>query len=203
MEINYLDYLKSIEGKSVEEINVDEILKKDVNYDLELGVISTIINELKDVKRLFDTDMINDIVEMYMEKSIIFFNIIREYTTLKLNLDDDVVDNYNIILEEALKTNPLVCRCYKGIEEINAKQRLKIVESLSELLKDIPDVEDVEEMTKNFNELFSENNKESLKLLENITSFNDPSMKALKEVVYDASTDAIIKSENLDKKEDK
>lgn len=182
MEINYLDYLKKINGLSVEEINVDEILKKDINYDLEILTVTMIQNDLIELEGLLDS--LESSVALYMEKSITYFNIIKQYTTLKINNGENIIDNYSIILEEALLKNPFIRRCYQSTRELNFRRKMSAIDTLNEALENIPNTEDVENMTKNFNELFDSKNKENLKLLEGIVSFNDPSMKNVRDIIY-------------------
>lgn len=200
MEINYLDYLKSIEGKDIEEINISEILKKNINYDLELLTVSMIQNDLVDLEELLDS--LDNSVALYMEKSIVYFDMLKQYTTLKINDGEDIVDNYNIILEEALKKNIFVYRCYESTKELNFRRKMNVVDSLSEALENIPDTEEMRNISKDFEKMFSKENEGNLKLLESIATFNDPSMKALKDVVYDSSTDALIKPEDINNKKE-
>ena len=201
MEINYLDYLKSIEGKSVEEINTSEILKKDMNYDLELLTVSMIQNDLIGLEGLLDS--LGNSVALYMEKSIVYFDILKQYTILKINDGEDIIDNYNIILEEALKKNIFIQRCYQSTKELNLRRKMNVIDTLSDALENIPDAEDMKNISKDFEKMFSKENEGNLKLLESIATFNDPSMKALKDVVYDSSTNILIKPDDINNKKNK
>lgn len=201
MEINYLDYLKSIEGKSVEEINTSEILKKDMNYDLELLTVSMIQNDLIGLEGLLDS--LGNSVALYMEKSIVYFDILKQYTILKINDGEDIIDNYNIILEEALKKNIFIQRCYQSTKELNLRRKMNVIDTLSDALENIPDAEEMKNISKDFEKMFSKENEGNLKLLESIATFNDPSMKALKDVVYDSSTNILIKPDDINNKKNK
>ncbi len=201
MEINYLDYLKSIEGKSVEEINISEILKKDMNYDLELLTVSMIQNDLIGLEGLLDS--LGNSVALYMEKSIVYFDILKQYTILKINDGEDIIDNYNIILEEALKKNIFIQRCYQSTKELNLRRKMNVIDTLSDALENIPDAEEMKNISKDFEKMFSKENEGNLKLLESIATFNDPSMKALKDVVYDSSTNILIKPDDINNKKNK
>ena len=201
MEINYLDYLKKINGLSVEEINVDEILKKDINYDLEMLTVTMIQNDLIELEGLLDS--LESSVALYMEKSITYFNIIKQYTILKINNGEDIIDNYSIILEEALLKNPFIRRCYQSTKELNFRRKMSAIDTLNEALENIPNTEEMKNISEDFEKMFSKENKDNLKILENIVAFNDPSMKALKDVVYDASTDVLIKPDDINNKKRK
>lgn len=183
-KIDYLDFVKqltevkdTIEKKAL----VEKILVQNIDLDLEMATVKMSFEDLEDLDSLFDDSQ--PITEYYMKKSTIFFEIIRNYTFLDVK-DNDVVENYNIELEELLKENAYIKRVYDSIEAIYENDKIKVVQEFAKVIKDLPTPEEVEKMANDFQQVFDEGNKENLEILQDIVSYNDPAMKNLKDTVY-------------------
>lgn len=185
-KIDYLDFVKqltevkdTIEKKAL----VEKILVQNIDLDLEMATVKMSFEDLEDLDSLFDDSQ--PITEYYMKKSTIFFEVIRNYTFLDVK-DNDVVENYNIELEELLKENAYIKRVYNSIEAIYENDKIKVVQEFAKVIKDLPTPEEVEKMANDFQQVFDEGNKENLEILQDIVSYNDPAMKNLKDTVYSA-----------------
>jgi hypothetical protein len=184
-KIDYLDFIKKFNETEENEakINlVNQIIRTDLNLDIELRAVSLATDDLGNLDSLFNE--IVAVTETYMKKSIIYFEALRNYTTLDVKDEYDGIENYNIQIEEILKNNIMIKRYYDTVNEIHNRKQLDIVKELSRSLKDIPSIEEVDKMTKDFSKIFNEDNKENLKTLQDISSFNDPAMKTLKDAIY-------------------
>lgn len=185
-KIDYLDFIKQLtEIKDMTEKRafVEKILIQNTNLDLEMATVKMAFEDLEDLDSLFDDSQ--PITEYYMKKSIIFFEIIKNYTLLDVK-DNDIVENYNIELEELLKENIYVKRIFDSIKTIYENDKIKVVQEFAKVIKNLPAPEEVEKMANDFQQVFDEGNKENLKILQDIVSYNDPAMKNLKDTVYSA-----------------
>lgn len=185
-KIDYLDFIKQlteIKDMTEKRASVEKILIQNTNLDLEMATVKMAFEDLEDLDSLFDDSQ--PITEYYMKKSIIFFEIIKNYTLLDVK-DNDIVENYNIELEELLKENIYVKRIFDSIKTIYENDKIKVVQEFAKVIKNLPAPEEVEKMANDFQQVFDEGNKENLEILQDIVSYNDPAMKNLKDTVYSA-----------------
>lgn len=69
-------------------------------------------------------------------------------------------------------------------------------------MKNLPSVEEVDKMTQDFEKVFSKENENNIKILQDIVTFNDPAMKAIKDTIYETipQNNIIDQGEEIEKK---
>lgn len=194
---DYLDFVKEFnEANEIKKVEmVESILKKNLSVEDEMANVTIAMQEINSLNEIFDGS--NIVVEYYLKKNIIFFEVLKGYTILNIKEDDVDVNNYNIIMEEILLESLMIKRFYNIVKELETRNDIQVIKDLNIALKNIPDEGSVKRMTEDFSKILNPDNKENLKLLQDIVAFNDPSMKILKESVYDSMVSDI---KNVDKK---
>lgn len=204
-KVDYLEFVKKLDEieNYQEKVNlVNNILNHNITLDLEMATVALAIDDLSDLDVLLNSTVNNFVVDYYMKKSVVFFEMIKNYTFLDLKDEYDVAENYNIQLEEILKLNEFVKRYFSIVNEIYKQKNIKIIQDFSDSLKNLPSVEEVDKMTQDFEKVFSKENENNIKILQDIVTFNDPAMKAIKDTIYETipQNNIIDQGEEIEKK---
>ena len=204
-KVDYLEFVKKLDEieNYQEKVNlVNNILNHNITLDLEMATVALAIDDLSDLDVLLNSTVNNFVVDYYMKKSVVFFEMIKNYTFLDLKDEYDVAENYNIQLEELLKLNEFVKRYFSIVNEIYKQKNIKIIQDFSDSLKNLPSVEEVDKMTQDFEKVFSKENENNIKILQDIVTFNDPAMKAIKDTIYETipQNNIIDQGEEIEKK---
>ena len=204
-KVDYLEFVKKLDEieNYQEKVNlVNNILNHNITLDLEMATVALAIDDLSDLVVLLNSTANNFVVDYYMKKSVVFFEMIKNYTFLDLKDEYDVAENYNIQLEEILKLNEFVKRYFSIVNEIYKQKNIKIIQDFSDSLKNLPSVEEVDKMTQDFEKVFSKENENNIKILQDIVTFNDPAMKAIKDTIYETipQNNIIDQGEEIEKK---
>ena len=204
-KVDYLEFVKKLDEIEdyQEKVNlVNNILNHNITLDLEMATVALAIDDLSDLDVLLNSTVNNFVVDYYMKKSVVFFEMIKNYTFLDLKDEYDVAENYNIQLEELLKLNEFVKRYFSIVNEIYKQKNIKIIQDFSDSLKNLPSVEEVDKMTQDFEKVFSKENESNIKILQDIVTFNDPAMKAIKDTIYETipQNNIIDQGEEIEKK---
>lgn len=204
-KVDYLEFIKKLDEieNYQEKVNlVNNILNHNITLDLEMATVALAIDDLSDLDVLLNSTVNNFVVDYYMKKSVVFFEMIKNYTFLDLKDEYDVAENYNIQLEEILKLNEFVKRYFSIVNEIYKQKNIKIIQDFSDSLKNLPSVEEVDKMTQDFEKVFSKENENNIKILQDIVTFNDPAMKAIKDTIYETipQNNIIDQGEEIEKK---
>lgn len=204
-KVDYLEFVKKLDEieNYQEKVNlVNNILNHNITLDLEMATVALAIDDLSDLDVLLNSTVNNFVVDYYMKKSVVFFEMIKNYTFLDLKDEYDVAENYNIQLEEILKLNEFVKRYFSIVNEIYKQKNIKIIQDFSDSLKNLPSVEEVDKMTQDFEKVFSKENENNIKILQDIVAFNDPAMKAIKDTIYETipQNNIIDQGEEIEKK---
>lgn len=204
-KVDYLEFVKKLDEieNYQEKVNlVNNILNHNITLDLEMATVALAIDDLSDLDVLLNSTANNFVVDYYMKKSVVFFEMIKNYTFLDLKDEYDVAENYNIQLEEILKLNEFVKRYFSIVNEIYNQKNIKIIQDFSDSLKNLPSVEEVDKMTQDFEKIFSKENENNIKILQDIVTFNDPAMKAIKDTIYETipQNNIIDQGEEIEKK---
>lgn len=204
-KVDYLEFVKKLDEieNYQEKVNlVNNILNHNITLDLEMATVALAIDDLSDLDVLLNSTANNFVVDYYMKKSVVFFEMIKNYTFLDLKDEYDVAENYNIQLEEILKLNEFVKRYFSIVNEIYKQKNIKIIQDFSDSLKNLPSVEEVDKMTQDFEKVFSKENENNIKILQDIVTFNDPAMKAIKDTIYETipQNNIIDQGEEIEKK---
>lgn len=204
-KVDYLEFVKKLDEIENYQEKVDlvnNILNHNITLDLEMATVALAIDDLSDLDVLLNSTANNFVVDYYMKKSVVFFEMIKNYTFLDLKDEYDVAENYNIQLEEILKLNEFVKRYFSIVNEIYKQKNIKIIQDFSDSLKNLPSVEEVDKMTQDFEKVFSKENENNIKILQDIVTFNDPAMKAIKDTIYETipQNNIIDQGEEIEKK---
>ena len=204
-KVDYLEFIKKLDEIESYQEKVDlvnNILNHNITLDLEMATVALAIDDLSDLDVLLNSTANNFVVDYYMKKSVVFFEMIKNYTFLDLKDEYDVAENYNIQLEELLKLNEFVKRYFSIVNEIYKQKNIKIIQDFSDSLKNLPSVEEVDKMTQDFEKVFSKENENNIKILQDIVTFNDPAMKAIKDTIYETipQNNIIDQGEEIEKK---
>ena len=204
-KVDYLEFIKKLDEIESYQEKVDlvnNILNHNITLDLEMATVALAIDDLSDLDVLLNSTANNFVVDYYMKKSVVFFEMIKNYTFLDLKDEYDVAENYNIQLEEILKLNEFVKRYFSIVNEIYKQKNIKIIQDFSDSLKNLPSVEEVDKMTQDFEKVFSKENENNIKILQDIVTFNDPAMKAIKDTIYETipQNNIIDQGEEIEKK---
>ena len=85
----------------------------------------------------------------------------------------------------ALQQNIQIKHYYDVMEDVLREEELKMIRELDKLFRTMPSIEDLDTMQKKLKNMFNGESTDRLKLIEGILAYNDPSMKAIKDVMLD------------------
>ena len=199
--MEFKEFKEKCFGKTVEEIK--EILKQEKDFfktDIELVKLcidaGNCAEEILNIDRAF--------VPLYLFKKnySIMFYIYKELTNLQLIPEDESFSDYDIFVEKAIiELNSNACFFKETVEEIIKESKYETINSLYETFnKGLPSLEDINKMEDNLKNIFSEESPEKLKTIEDILAFNDPSLKQIKDIVYNPKLQ--ISDNNQDNQEE-
>ena len=95
------------------------------------------------------------------------------------------MENYDIYLEMALQQNIQIKHYYDVMEDVLREEELKMIRELDKFFRTMPSIEDLDTMQQKLKNMFNGESTDRLKLIEGILAYNDPSMKAIKDVMLD------------------
>lgn len=175
--LKFIDILNDFrEGKEVESSNfIEDISIQELMIILDkIFVQFTILNE-----------KIKDEVQYEIERQrVIFFYGLLQCTSLEIEKDEMILNNYDINFEELIYSkSSSVRKLYKMIDNISLKMNLKIIDNLTKELEKAPNVEELEALEKGLDSIFSKRSSEDLKKIESILEFNDPNLKLIKDII--------------------
>ena len=184
-ELSYLEFLKEIDGKSVDEVynlvNNNNACITNITSTDEFLIAGEVIRRIN----LCDTTDSNQY--SFLKRSIIYFGILEHYTKFNISYLDMGMENYNICLEMALKENFLISHFYQVIEDVLEEQKLRMIRELDKLFKKMPSVQDLDIMQNKLKNMFDDESDERLKLINDILAYNDPTLQTIKDSLLDQS----------------
>lgn len=184
-ELSYLEFLKEIDGKSVDEVynllNNNNAFITNITSTDEFLIAGEVIRRIN----LCDTTDSNQY--SFLKRSIIYFGILEHYTKFNISSLDMGMENYNICLEMALKENFLISHFYQVIENVLEEQKLRMIRELDKLFKKMPSVQDLDIMQNKLKNMFDDESDERLKLINDILAYNDPTLQTIKDNLLDQS----------------
>lgn len=195
-EINYLDFLNEIKGKTIDEIK-DSIVKEEViKSDLEVINVYDALQNL--YTRLQIASIKNTVQKIFVEKVFIYYSILEYFTNLEILPEQKVIENINSYLEIALIEMSDKIYLFNEIsKEIIVEERFKIIEDLTEVFKSgLPSVEEINSLQDSLENIFKDESPEKLEKIENILAFNDPIMKNLKDILVNPTLQEKVSDNN-------
>ena len=162
-----------------EVIDISDILEKRDAIDMKI-ILDTILFQINILKTKG-----YDKVKYEVEKeSIKFFYGLLQCTSLEIQKEDIDIVNYDIDFEDfILEHSVFAKKMYFMIDNIIRKDDIEIVSMLEDSLKNIPKLEEIKETQKEMDKMFQNKKDGELKFIEDILAYNDPSMKAIKDII--------------------
>ena len=182
-EMNYLDFLEEVKTKNVDEIykylNEQNILINEVSATDEFLIVGEVIRRIN----LCDREDSNQY--SFLKRSIIYFEVIENYTNLNISSLDMGMENYNISIELALKKNDLIFHFYQSVQDVLKEQEIKIIGEMCKILDSASQMNKIDSIEQSINNMFSGISDDKLKLIDGILAYNDPTLKAIKDNLLD------------------
>lgn len=175
--LKFIDVLNDFrEGK---DLNVETILRNMSIQEL-MVVLDKVFVQLSVLK-----EQVKDEVQYEIEKQrIIFFYGLLQCTSLEIEKDEMTLNNYDIGFEDCILSKSYSGRkLYKMIDNISLKMNLEIIDSLTKELQNAPSVEELNNLEKGLDNIFSKRSSEDLRKIESILEFNDPNLKLIKDII--------------------
>lgn len=194
--INYLDFLSEIKGKSINEIKnlikENEVVKNNIEV---INVYDALQNLYTRLQIAFTQD---DIQRIFVKKVFVYYSILEYFTNLEINSEQKVIENLNIYLEMALiEMSDKICLFNELSKEIIVEERFKIIEELTEVFKSgLPSVEEINSLQDSLENMFKDESPEKLEKIENILAFNDPVMKDVKNILVNPTLQEKVSDKN-------
>ena len=162
-----------------EVIEISDILEKRDAIDMKI-ILDTILFQINILKTKG-----YDKVKYEVEKeSIKFFYGLLQCTSLEVKKEDIDIVNYDIDFEDSILEHSVFAKkMYFMIDNIIRKDDIEIVSMLEDSLKNIPKLEEIKETQKEMDKMFQNKEDGELKFIEDILAYNDPSMKAIKDII--------------------
>lgn len=126
-----------------------------------------------------------EIAEYEIQKQFIkFFYGLLECTSLEVKESDIIIENLDFEFEQYILDNSITARkLYEMIDNIIKKRELGVIEMLTEQFKTLPSVDEIKELEEGLNGIFKDKSEGELKMIESILEYNDPNMKAIKDII--------------------
>lgn len=162
-----------------EVIEISDILKKRDAIDMKI-ILDTVLFQINILKTKG-----YDKVKYEVEKeSIKFFFGLLQCTSLEVKKEDIDIVNYDMDFEDFILEQSVFARkMYFMIDNIIRKDDIEIISMLEDSLRNIPKLEEIKETQKEMDKMFQNKKDGELKFIEDILAYNDPSMKAIKDII--------------------
>lgn len=199
--MEFKEFKEKCFGKTVEEIK--EILKKEKDFfktDIEL--VKLCIEAGNCAEEILNIDKTFVPLYLFKKNYSIMLYVYKELTNLQLIPEDESFSDYDIFVEKAIiELNSNACFFKETVEAIIKESKYETINRLYETFdKGLPSLEDINKMEDNLKNIFSEESPEKLKTIEDILAFNDPSLKQIKDIVYNPKLQ--ISDNNQDNQEE-
>ena len=182
-KISYISFLEDIQGKEVNEI-YELLISKNIFVD-KISSTDEFLIVGEAMRRIQLCDKSDSNQYSFLKRSIIYFDALEHFTKFDISSLDMGMENYDIYLEMALQQNVQIKHYYDVIEDVLREEELKMIRELDKLFKTMPSIEDLDTMQQKLKNMFDDESTDRLKLIEGILAYNDPSMKAIKDVMLD------------------
>ncbi len=177
---NKLSFFETVEKfKNGEELNLKEIIQEKTISEL-LVVLDGVTLQLD----LLSTKKLDEVQYEIQKQYIKFFYGLLQCTSLEIKDEDYNVDNIDFGFEELIYRNSVTVRkLYKMIENMIYKRELSIINDLTNEFKNLPSIEEINELKDGIDGIFRDKSEGELSMIESILAYNDPNMKMLKDIV--------------------
>lgn len=182
-KISYISFLEDIQEKNVTEIY--EILVAKNLFVSKVNSTEEFLIVGETLRRIQLCDKTDSNQYSFLKRSIIYYEALENFTNFEISSLDMGMENYDIYLEMALQNNPQIKHYYNVMEDVLREEELKMIRELDTLFRKMPSVQDLDVMQQKLKNMFNDESTDRLKLIEGILAYNDPSMKAIKDVMLD------------------
>lgn len=179
--LKFIDVLNDFrEGKEVEFSNV--IKERDIQE------IMSIIDDI-----LLGVSFLNSKKKELLNKEInkqmaIFFYGLLQCTSLKIEKEDICLENYDIRFEhEILRSSISAQKIIEITNNVFREKQLEVISLLTEEFKNIPGEESLDKLEEKMTRMFNNRSSDDLKMINNILDYNDPTLKAIKEIIFSSA----------------
>lgn len=179
--LKFIDVLNDFrEGKEVEFSNV--VKERDIQE------IMSIIDDI-----LLGVSFLNSKKKELLNKEInkqmaIFFYGLLQCTSLKIEKEDICLENYDIRFEhEILRSSISAQKIIEITNNVFREKQLEVISLLTEEFKNIPGKESLDKLEEKMTRMFNNRSSEDLKMINNILDYNDPTLKAIKEIIFSSA----------------
>lgn len=179
--LKFIDILNDFrEGKEVEFSNV--VKERDIQE------IMSIIDDI-----LLGVSFLNSKKKELLNKEInkqmaIFFYGLLQCTSLKIEKEDICLENYDIRFEhEILRSSISAQKIIEITNNVFREKQLEVISLLTEEFKNIPGEESLDKLEEKMTRMFNNRSSEDLKMINNILDYNDPTLKAIKEIIFSSA----------------
>lgn len=179
--LKFIDVLNDFrEGKEVEFSNV--VKERDIQE------IMSIIDDI-----LLGVSFLNSKKKELLNKEInkqmaIFFYGLLQCTSLKIEKEDICLENYDIRFEhEILRSSISAQKIIEITNNVFREKQLEVISLLTEEFKNIPGEESLDKLEEKMTRMFNNRSSEDLKMINNILDYNDPTLKAIKEIIFSSA----------------
>lgn len=186
-KITYAQLKKDVDGLDCQEIyhllfDKRGILFKTVENIKLFTTVDSVVSEILKLSKEIPS------IYLSVKKQIIFFNFLKIFTNIEMVPEDEPMNEYNIDLEIAFKNYDSKCNMFWELVEdgLKIKEQEAINKMVNLLSTNIPSIEDIQKVKDEMDNLFKDESPERLKTINDILSFNDPTMLTIKEALNQA-----------------
>lgn len=208
--MDFKEFKEKYFGKSVVDIVKDLMLETDF-WKNDKSMVELCLDIDKLIETIIQLDKTHPSIYSFQKRIIILKYILETFTVLESFPELDTFDDFDVSVEEAIYTVSSQARFINqmvndGLQEL----RNIVLEDLYNIMKDgIPNEKELQELTQSLENMFKNESPEKLGLIKDILDFNDPSLKQIKEQVYNNNDmnklqrDVMTQIVNTSKKESK
>lgn len=179
-----------------EVIEISDILEK-----RDAVNIASIVDGILARISILEEQNFNEVQYEIEKQAIKFFYGLLQCTSLEVKNEDIDKTNYDLDFENyILLYSPSSRKIYEIVDNILERRNFAIFDSLLKEFHKMPDISEIEKMEKGLNDIFKDRKEGELKMINEILSFNDPTMKAIKNAITAPIDNAKLKG--LDKNGD-
>lgn len=187
--MNFKEFKEKYFGKSVEEIKKG-LMKEENFWKKNNDIISICLDIDKLIEQIITIKKEHPSVFLLQKKMLILRYIFENFTTLESIPENDMAEDYDFIIEEVIFSLSSEARFVNQMVNNGLNELHNIVlENLYEIFNEkTPSTEDIEKMATQLENMFKDESPEKLELIKNILDFNDPTLKEVRDNIYENKT---------------
>lgn len=199
--MTFEDFKKKYFGKNVEEIK--EELKSEKDFWKKINNMDIVLQAQFLSREILNFEHTLDYFYIFQKMYVIFVKGLEMCTNVQ-NLPEEIsFDDYNIIFDKVFEeVNSYYALLKKMINEILQEERENRLDEIYEAINSTSlSTDELEKVQNKMNSMFSEESTDRLQLIESILAYNDPSLKQIKDFIYNPNI--VMKNEKNEKVQNK